>query len=257
MSEPIDAVYLLREGWDERALRCSLRSLEKYAPWIRKVFLVISGDAPAWTGGKERLAVIRQEELWRERNAAAPQDTGAVTWRLFRIPGIARRFLFLNDVFILGRPLAVDDFLNAKGGHLVFLGGEDIAAGSPEANAEQLLNSRFGNRSPRKITAHLPKLMDSSFLEEVNRLWELPVRRGGVSMETLYSYYLLECPQQFGAHEKAQGAATGLDGRFGWGQAIRFLFARPKFFYLLHGPVNTSVRTILKLFYLRPSSFDR
>ncbi len=256
MSDPVDAVYLLREGWDARALFCSLRSLEKYAPWIRKVHLVIPGDVPSWTDGKARLAAVRQEDLLRERNMPATPDSEALTWRLFRIPGLARRFLFMNEIYILGRPLANSDFLNAKGGQLVFLEENNIEAGSPGANAEQLLNSRFGNKSPRKKTAHMPRLIDSSFLEEVNRIWEVPIRRGGVSMEALYSYYLLECPQQFGAHEKAQGSSVAFDGKTGWGRAIGFLFARPKFFYLKPGPVSAAVRTILKLFYFRSSSFE-
>jgi len=253
---PADAVYLLREGWDERALHCSLRSLEKYAPWVRKVHLVVPGVAPPWTVGKERLSAIPQDDLLRERNMTAAPDPQMLPWRLFRIPGISGRFLYMDEIYILGRPLTDADLLTDRGGHRVYLDSENIVAGSPEAAAGQLLDARYGANSPRKKPAHMPRLIDTSFLEEVNRIWDVPIRRGGVSMETLYLYYLLECPLQAGTHQTAAGGSVAFDGTTGWAKAIRFLFARPASFYLKAGDVSAAVRTTLKLLYFRSSGFE-
>jgi hypothetical protein len=65
------------------------------------------------------------------------------------------------------------------------------------------------------LPARVPRLLDKSFLEEVNRLWEQQIKQtvthrtpqpDDVSMDALYFYYLVECPQQYGVHEQAHVA---------------------------------------------------
>jgi hypothetical protein len=255
---PVDAVYTWAGG-DDLSLRFSLRALQRYAPWIRKVHLVTGGDAPAWINPGDRLAVVRHENLFRERSALPTSNPDAIAWQFFRIPDLARQFLHFDADLLLGRALAREDFLTPKGGNRFFAESSDIP---PGGTAEKLLNSRFGNRSPRKKPAQLPRFLDRNFLEEVNRLWEKPIKQGGVSMETLYFYYLIECPQQYGVHEQVlvtpeifRSVPLG-DAK----QLAGLLFARPKFFRLDIADGNTpglTSRVLLKLFHWRRSPFEK
>jgi hypothetical protein len=191
-TEPIDAVYTVGEGSGHGQWRFALRSLARYAPWIRKVHLVTAGTPPAWVKGTfPRLAIVPAGEL---------PGRGALDWRMFRIPGLSRRFLHLDAACFLGQPLAADDFVTPKAGYRFFVEDADIPAGDAAGN---LLNARFGNRGPRKQLADVPQLLDKSFLEEVHRLWEVQIQRTPeVSLATLYHYYLLESPLQYGIHER-------------------------------------------------------
>jgi Stealth protein CR2, conserved region 2 len=248
-NEPIDAVYVWSGGEE---LRHSLRSLDKYAPWIRKVYVVTEAREPAWLKGSHpRLAFVKPVELVRD--AAASAD--AVKWNLFRIPGLSRQFLCLDASFYLGKPLLANEFLTGKGGYRFFANTADVPSGGP---AEALLNSRFGNRSPRRQIAPTPHLLDRSFLEEVLRLWEKNIKQGGVSMETLYFYFLAENPLQRGAHEKV--ALTddiyGVAPLSGAGQVRAMLSRSPKFFRL-EGRPSFMARVFLKLHYWRRSTFER
>jgi hypothetical protein len=238
--------------WDGKSdLRYALRSLARHAPWIRKVHVVASEPAPAWLArGHARLALVKTEDLIRDR--AAIDD---VAWQLFRIPGLTRQFLFLDRNLFLGRPLSISEFLTAKGGYRFLVESSDIP---PGGKAEALLNSRFGNRSPRKQVAPTPRLFDRNFLEEVNRLWEKNIKQGGVSLETLYFYFLVENPLQYGAHEKAAvppdayRSAQLSDGK----QVAGLVFGGAKFF-CLEGKASLSARLALMLRYWRRSAFER
>ena len=307
-NEPIDAVYTWVDGSDPQfqeqlrqyrdgpdvaardaaaarfrdhgELRFSLRSLERNAPWIRKVHLVTNGQAPAWIDRSHpRLSLVRHEDLFRDRSVLPVFNPRAIEWQLFRIPGISRQFLYFDDDFFLRRRITPADFLTAKGGHRFFVESDDIPPGTI---AESLLNSRFGNHSPRKKPAHAPRFLDRTFLEEVNRLWEGQIKATArhrfphpqdVSMETLYFYYLLECPQQYGVHEQAIGTrkvyrfAPLSSPAAAWKQLVDITITRPKFFCLNDDTDAASPSDVerigkimgmfLKLCYWRRSSFEK
>lgn len=249
-NEPIDAVYTWTGG-DPAVLRFSLRSLARHAPWIRKVYVIASEPAPAWLSRSHaRLALVKTEDLIRDHGAI--ED---VAWQVFRIPGLARQFLLLDGNLFLGLPLSVSDFLTAKGGYRFLVESSDIP---PGGKAEALLNSRFGNRSPRKQVAPTPRLFDRNFLEEVNRLWDKNIKQGGVSLETLYFYFLVENPLQYGAHEKAAvppdayRAAQLSDGK----QVAGLVFDGARFFRL-EGKASLGARLALMLRYWRRSPFEK
>jgi hypothetical protein len=263
--EPIDAVYTWAGG-DRGELRYSLRSLQRYAPWIRKVFLVTDGAAPAWAKPDlPRLAVVHHKDIFRDPGALPTSNSEAIAWQIFRIPGLSRQFLYLDRNCCLGQPLQPGDFMTAKGGYRFFVGEAEVPAGSAAA---ALLNSRFGTRSARKLPARIPRLLDRSFLEEVHRLWEKQIQQtiahrqpqaDDVSMETLYFYFLVESPLQYGAHEKASvtpeicGAAPRSDGK----QVRSLLNKPPRFFRLEAGTPGILTRLFLRLHYWRRSSWEK
>ena len=255
-NEPIDAVYTWTGG-DHSVLRASLRSLDKCAPWIRKVYVVTGAPAPDWLNGdRPRMALVKHEEIFRDRSVLPTSDPERVAWQLFRIPGLSRQFLHLDANYFMGRRLEPADFVTPKGGNRFYVESSDIPPGSV---AEKLLNSRFGDRSPRKKPAPTPRFLDKNFLEEVNRLWEKYIKQGGVSLEELYFYYLVECPQQYGIHEKVAVTekifrrAPLSDAK----QLAGLLLGRPQFFCVEGEAPGFAARLVLKLYYWRRSAFEK
>lgn len=269
-----DALRTVVRFHDPKVLRYSLRSLARYAPWIRKVYLVTNGQAPAWIRrGHPRLQLVRHEDIFKDRTALPVFNSRAIEWQLFRIPGLSRRFLYFHDDFFLAGISSPADFLTAKGGCRVLLEPHDISpADAASIAAERLLNSRFGDHSPRKMVARAPRLVDRTLLEEAHRLWEVQIRRTAanrfrnpedVSMATLYSYYLLESPLQFGAHQQTVISPRGISARAGvCKQLISTIGKRPKWFYVEDEnqpgePARKRVRWFLRLYFWRRSSWER
>ena len=80
-------------------LRFSLRSVERCAPWIGFVFLVVDDDAtlPVWLDeGNPKLRVVRHSEIIPARYLPTFASS-CIEHHLARIPGLSERFLCAND----------------------------------------------------------------------------------------------------------------------------------------------------------------
>ncbi len=103
-------------------LRYSLRSLERFAPWIRRVFLVTNGQVPHWLDlSHPRLTVVTHEELYLNVSHLPTFSSPSIETHLHRIKGLSKKFMYLNDDVMFGRDVYPDDFITNGGGQKVFL----------------------------------------------------------------------------------------------------------------------------------------
>lgn len=86
------------------------RSVEKYAPWVRKIFLVTSGHLPGWLNVKnEKLVVISHKDFIPAKYLPTFSSI-AIELNLHRIPGLSECFVYFNDDMYLGRTAQPSDF---------------------------------------------------------------------------------------------------------------------------------------------------
>lgn len=103
---------------DNGELRYSLRSLARFAPWVRRVYLLTDNQKPQWLDeGSVRL--VRHEDVFPPDSLLPVFNSRAIESVQHRIPGLAEHFISLNDDFLLGRPVEEIDF-SFRTGHLVF-----------------------------------------------------------------------------------------------------------------------------------------
>ncbi len=89
--------------WD--LMRYWFRGVEKFAPWVRKVFLVCDQEPPQWLcRGYEKLTVVRHEEFLPE--AYRPCfSSHPIELNLHRIRGLSEEFVYFNDDMLLLKPV--------------------------------------------------------------------------------------------------------------------------------------------------------
>jgi hypothetical protein len=97
-------------------------SLLRFAPWLRRIHVVTAGQVPpllprlqasAWG---ERIRLVDHAEIFAGFERFLPTfNSRAICSLLWRIDGLAERFLYLNDDFMLLRPLAQADFFGDDG----------------------------------------------------------------------------------------------------------------------------------------------
>lgn len=196
--EPIDAVYLWVDGADHRfrqalrsvipaaeadaqsnrfrdngELKFSLRSLEQFAPWVRKVFLVTNGQVPGWLNRDHpRLTVVTHEELFERKSDLPVFNSNAIESRLHHIEGLSRRFLYLNDDLFFGGPSTPADYIRPDGRQLIYLQPtllHDDASSGPihdrsYAYTQDVIEKVWGRRQPRFLPAHVAQLYDRNVL---------------------------------------------------------------------------------------------
>ena len=78
-------------------LKYSLRSVEKYAPWIRRVFIVTDNQIPDWLDvSNPKIQIVDHKEILPEE-ALPCYNTCVIDYFLYKIPELAEHFLFAND----------------------------------------------------------------------------------------------------------------------------------------------------------------
>ena len=98
-------------------LKYALRSVEKCAPWIRRLLLVVDDDnsPPKWLDeSNPRLRVVRLSEFMPpERLPCYSSDT--IEHHLWNVEGLSERFLLANDDMMFYRPVGPEFFYAPDG----------------------------------------------------------------------------------------------------------------------------------------------
>lgn len=94
--------------WDN--LQYLFRGIEKFAPWVRRVHLVTSGQKPRWLNMQAgKLHFVCHEDFipreWLPTFSVRP-----IELNLHRIEGLSERFVYFNDDYFLLRPVGPGRF---------------------------------------------------------------------------------------------------------------------------------------------------
>ena len=210
-SDPIDVVYTWVDGfdsaWRERKqarlaslgavaqqldptatsrvrylsrdeLRYSLRSLERFAPFVRNVYLVTDRQVPPWLDvDHPGLVIVPHEDLFPDPSHLPSFSSQAIESHLHRIPGLAEHFVYFNDDVLLYRPCTAADFFDQQGRSVVYLDrrpvvwdeaepGYSVGVNAAARNSSKLLEATLGYRIERRID-HTPHALRRSVLEEI------------------------------------------------------------------------------------------
>jgi len=159
-------------------LRYSLRSLNMYAPWIKNIYIVTSGQKPSFLDeSAENLTFISHHKIADSDHLPSFNSSAITTW-LHRIPGLADRFIFLNDDFFLGKDVFPADFFTPGGLPFLHFSNNQRPVASPEllsdlflkmkANQRILLEKHFG-RSISRYVMHVPHALCRDTLEMIEQ----------------------------------------------------------------------------------------
>lgn len=95
---------------DTDSLRYWFRGIEKFAPWVRKVFFVTCGQRPEWLNVDcDRLKCVDHSDFMPERYLPT-FSSHAIELNLHRIKELSEKFIYFNDDFFLIKPTEAEDF---------------------------------------------------------------------------------------------------------------------------------------------------
>lgn len=82
---------------DNDELKYSLRSVEKYAPWVNKIFIVTDNQTPEWLNiNHPKIRIVNHTEIMPSE-ALPTFNPMALETRLHKIPGLSEYFIYAND----------------------------------------------------------------------------------------------------------------------------------------------------------------
>ena len=100
---------------DNDELRYSLRSVERYAPWIRRIFIVTDRQTPPWLDtSNPKIRIVDHSEILPPE-ALPTFNSVVIEHALHRIPGLAEHFLYANDDMFFNREVSPSDFFTPEG----------------------------------------------------------------------------------------------------------------------------------------------
>lgn len=106
---------------DNDELKYSLRSIEMYSPWIRKIFIVTDNQTPEWIDtSNTKIKIIDHKEIMPEQCLPC-FNSCLIEHFLYRIPGLSEHFLYANDDMFINSTVFPETFYTNNGFPIVRL----------------------------------------------------------------------------------------------------------------------------------------
>lgn len=107
---------------DNQELRYSLRSIEKFAPWVRNVYIVTNGQIPSWLNlDNPRIKIVPHKDIFKNHSHLPTFSSPAIESHIHRIPGLSQKFIYMNDDVMFGDDVWPDDFYTHAKGQKLYL----------------------------------------------------------------------------------------------------------------------------------------
>ena len=91
------------------------RGVEKFAPWVNKVYLVTDQQKPSWLNiASEKLVLVDHSDILR-KDYLPVFSANPIESNIHRIPGLSEQFVFFNDDVYLTAPVEPTDFFSEDG----------------------------------------------------------------------------------------------------------------------------------------------
>jgi hypothetical protein len=148
---------------DHGELRYSLRSLARYAPFIRRVYLVIDGTPPEWLHtDAPGIRVLSSREIFPEGFRLPVYSSDLIESFLWRIPDLSEHYVYFNDDMLLAGDCAESDFFDSEGRSIVRLKPELIGMriDTREATYSQMLRNT-GRAIRKRLTLRYRPRVDT------------------------------------------------------------------------------------------------
>jgi hypothetical protein len=116
-AEPEPDAHSGRRFSDNDEIRFCLRSIRNYAPWVRTIWLVTDNQVPAaidrGRAERDNIRIVDHREIFRGYEQLLPTfNSLAIESMLWRIEGLADRFVYFNDDMMLVGPVEPTEFFS-------------------------------------------------------------------------------------------------------------------------------------------------
>lgn len=193
-------------------IRYSLRSVERFAPWLGNVYLLTCRpQVPRWLDTSHpRLRLIHHDQVFEPRHLPS-FNSFAIISHLHLLPGLSPTFLYMEDDMLFGAPVTPDDFVRPDGSLRVYQQfsrtpgaalrhDESISPWNRTlAHVNHLLDQRDGPRRRYHVN-HVPLWIEAAQWAAVLDLWPQATEHtrasrfratGNIAPEYLYPQHLM------------------------------------------------------------------
>lgn len=104
---------------DNGELRYCIASIKKFAPWIRRIFIITDSQVPDFLTEKViddlGIIIVDHKEIFMDFEWALPNfNSRSIETVIWRIPGLSPRFIYFNDDFLITKEVRPEDFFERE-----------------------------------------------------------------------------------------------------------------------------------------------
>ena len=163
-------------------LRYSLRSVQTFADFVRRIFIVTAGQVPPWLDtAHEKISLVSHLDIFSDPAALPTFNSHAIESRLHHIDGLAEHYLYMNDDFLFCRKVLPETFFRRDGNSRIFYSPAGTVSGDPPRSSDPpadraaknnraLLRERFEVDTMRKLR-HAPYPQVKRILHDLERVF--------------------------------------------------------------------------------------
>ncbi len=93
---------------DMNTFKYWFRAVEKYAPWVHKVFLITNGKFPDWINKDNPKLVLVKHEDYMPKEFLPTFNSRTIEHHMHKIKGLSEHFVYFNDDMFLNSPVMPD-----------------------------------------------------------------------------------------------------------------------------------------------------
>lgn len=112
---------------DMGEIEVCVASILRFTPWVRRIFIVTDNQRPRFLNDnlpqaiKDKITLIDHVDIFKGYESLLPVfNSLAIESMIWRIPGLAEKFIYMNDDFVFLKPTGKDVFF--KEGNVVLRG---------------------------------------------------------------------------------------------------------------------------------------
>lgn len=177
-------------------LRYCVRSLLRFAPWIRQIFIITDQQTPGFLEDltdpaiRSRIKIVDHQDIFSGYEDVLPTFSSlsieAVMWR---IPGLSERFLYMNDDFMLIKPVTPGMFFGED--NVVLRGRWRSLHGSRAKYRLRALYGKVSNGGGAKarVSHHAIQAASAIAAGARHRYLEVPHNPHPLRRSTLQNYF--------------------------------------------------------------------
>ncbi len=95
---------------DWNSLRFFFRGVEKFAPWVNRVFFVTYGHTPKWLNLENERLIVAKHSDFIPSEYLPTFNANTIEMHLHRIKGLAEQFVYFNDDMLIIQNVCEEDF---------------------------------------------------------------------------------------------------------------------------------------------------
>lgn len=237
----------------------SLRSVEKYAPWINRIFIVTNNQCPAWLNDNSKITLVNQNDIL-PKEIQPIFNSVAIEQYLTEIPSLSEHFLYFCDDMFLNRAVKPTDFFHDDKPIVWKMPCPewfDFTVGDWEQtvfNAYRLFLEKRKQYVPFFQTHHGVDAYTKSVLKEIFAVYpesfvlnSTPFRNPQNIQRILWSYEM--------AYSYGSAVKNDMTGRSDIKSAFAILLRKNAFWNQMYNPAMSDFAFSLRLFLKKPYCF--